>query len=93
MSCVQSAKVRQAMTVKELIEHLQTLPQDYLVVYQRYSDLTKLEASDILVAHACDRSVVQHHNQPDLVREYREHEWNRKLLTPHFLDAVIFPGN
>lgn len=58
------------MTVAELIEHLKTLPQGYLVVYRCGSDMAELETHEIRV----DRGV-RHHNLPDTVRDYRESEW------------------
>ena len=84
------------MTVKELVEHLQTMPQDYLVVYRACSDCTKLEADDINVYSAEQKKVVQHHNMPDRVMDYSEWQYEPKgKLTnePKFLDVVMFPGN
>lgn len=41
------------MTVKELIEILQTKPQDLQVIYAVYSEFCLLEARDIDVQWAC----------------------------------------
>lgn len=81
------------MTVRELIAHLQTLPQDYLVAYQCCSDSAKLEAEEITVIHATDKRVIQHHNMPDMIRDYREWEHHKSGPIPHFIDVVMFPGN
>lgn len=40
------------MTVKELINHLETLPQEYEVVYDRYSERVLLEKDEIEIITA-----------------------------------------
>lgn len=41
------------MTVKELIEFLQTQPQDLQVIYQCYSEACLLEKEDINIVERC----------------------------------------
>lgn len=41
------------MTVKELIELLQSKPQDLPVVYSKYSEYCLLEAGDVTVDNLC----------------------------------------
>lgn len=43
----------QPMTVKDLIEHLQAMPQDLPVIYQRYSEYRLLDKRDISVEEQC----------------------------------------
>ncbi len=87
------------MTVRELIKHLETLPQDYLVVYKCCSDYTKMDADEVIILNAEDKEIVQHHNIPDQVRSYRSTEYAKKYegmpknSEPKFLDCVVFPGN
>lgn len=88
------------MTVRELIEHLQTLPQDYVVGYCCCSDTSLMDADEICVCHAADKKVVKHHNMPGCVRDYREWEWEKQVpggpkpgMVPEFVDIVVFPGN
>src|SRR5579859_3403789 len=66
------------MTVAELIEHLETLPQDYLVVYRSCSDMNVLEANQIEITRG-----VKHHNLPDTVRDYNEWEWRPGTMVWH----------
>jgi hypothetical protein len=42
------------MTVRELIEFLQTQPQDMLVAYQIYSENCLLEVKDITIERCCE---------------------------------------
>lgn len=42
------------MTVKELIEILQTHPQDLQVVFMCYSEWCLMEANNIKVRHLCE---------------------------------------
>lgn len=42
------------MTVAELIEYLQTQPQDMQVAYDVYSEHCLLEAGDIRLCQACE---------------------------------------
>ena len=81
------------MTVKELIEYLQTLPQDHLVIYKMCSDYSVLEPQDIEVVGKETRKVVKHHNMPGRVRQWRDYENKDGAITPEFIDTVIFPGN
>ena len=87
------------MTVKELIEHLQTFPQEFQVAYRCCSDSAKLEADDVYVILATDKKVVQHHNMKDRIRDYNPSDYgNSKYascagLQPDFISVVMFPGN
>lgn len=42
------------MTVKELIELLQSQPQELQVVYSKFSEYCLLEASDVVVDNLCE---------------------------------------
>lgn len=42
------------MTVKELIEFLQTQPQDLQVIYNLYSEYCLLETRDIVIEECCE---------------------------------------
>ena len=67
------------MTVKELIELLQTKPQDLLVAYDLYSEQVLLEADDIRIKTLCEP-------RPDgWVHDKRPDKPTREYL--------IFPGN
>jgi hypothetical protein len=72
------------MTVKELIEHLKTFPEDLPVLYAIYSDNKMLEAEDIKIAK---------------FMEYRKNDGyyprNSDSATGVFrrFEGVSFPGN
>ncbi len=55
------------MTVKELIEILQSKPQDLQVIYSKYSEFCILEASDIEIeSHGLPRNDGWvHYRRPD----------------------------
>lgn len=85
------------ITVKELIKHLKTLPQDYQVLYCLHSDYAVLDLEEIEVQHSTDKlnygTAILHHNMPGEYRSYggdREYK-GQKLPTP--ASVVIFPGN
>ncbi len=82
-----------AVTVKELIEFLQTLPQDYEVAHREYSDSSILDKERITVIHASDKEVIRHHNQHDSIRSYRSWEHDPDGEKPEFINVVMFPGN
>ncbi len=63
------------MTVKELIEHLEKLPQAHMVVVWTGSDMLELDEDQIKVERG-----VRHHNLPDTVRTYKEYEWCKPML-------------
>ena len=85
------------MTVKELIEHLQTLPQDFMVAYELHSETKLMEPDEIRVVRMADKKLVKHHNMPDWLRAYSPYEWekggSKSGLTPEFVNAIVFPGN
>lgn len=85
------------MTVKELIEHLQTLPQDYIVGYRCCSDAKQMEADEISVIHASDKKVIQHHNIHWAIRDYSPSDFGegpfKIAMEPQFISVVMFPGN
>lgn len=91
------------MTVKELIEYLQALPQDFQVAYRCCSDARKMETDDICVILASDKKVVQHHNMDDRLRDYNPQHYRPDRPQsplcpcpgekPEFVDVVMFPGN
>lgn len=85
------------MTVRELIELLQTLPPDFPVIYRSCSDYSGMEAREIAVQRATDplkgSSAILHHNRPGEYRLYNgPWEYKDKPL-PEPINAVIFPGN
>lgn len=83
------------MTVRELIEHLQTLPPDLDVIYRFCSDYSVLEAGDIDLQTSSDPltrfTAVKHHNMPGEYRAYYPIEKEDPKPTP--ANVVIFPGN
>lgn len=85
------------MKVKELIELLQTMPQESEVIYSCYSDYTVLDADTIKVQKSTDSLTygcpIPHHNMPGEFRRYvGPHEYgNLPLPTP--ANVVILPGN
>jgi hypothetical protein len=86
------------VTVKELIAHLQTCPQDYDVVYRCCSDYSGLTADEIVVQHATDElghgSVIRHHNLYGGFRRYEgPHEYRPMAPLPVPAGVVKFPGN
>lgn len=85
------------MTVRELIKHLETLPQDYTVAFDLHSEVKLMEKEEIEVVHATDKKLVKHHNMSDWLRTYYAHQWegdgSLSKMTPEFVDAVVFPGN
>ncbi len=81
------------MTVKELIDLLATLPQDFTVIYQCCSDYSVLEADSILVQKDTDElklwvSAIPHHNMTGVFRRY---DGSGVQVKPS--NVVIFPGN
>lgn len=67
------------MNVRELIEFLQTQPQDLLVVYKCYSEQLLLEADEIKIEHFCVP-------RPDgWVHDFRPDKPSQPYL--------LFPGN
>lgn len=95
------------MIVKELIELLQTMPQDAEVLYTFCSDNTPLEGSQITLyrkdgsVHGRDGELF-HKQSPHrptrwVVRDGRIHEYVANQWpadwTPQFIDVVLFPGN
>lgn len=85
------------MTVKELIEHLQTLPPDYSVVYRACSDYHVLDAVDIWVQRPdvpLERGVaIAHHNMASEYREYAGPQDYKDRPLPVPAGVVFFPGN
>lgn len=61
------------MTVKDLIELLQTFPPDLLVAYERYSEQCLLEAGDVVIKEACEPRPdgwIQHRRPDKATRQY-----------------------
>ena len=67
------------MTVAELIEFLKTQPQELTVIYQKYSEQTVLETSEIFIAEYCKP-------RPDGWIQY----WRPDMPSQKYL---VFPGN
>jgi hypothetical protein len=67
------------MTVRELIEHLKTLPGDMPVAYDRYSEQCLMEVNEITVQDLCHP---------------REDGWIQdKRPDMPTIKYVVFPGN
>lgn len=85
------------MTVRELIELLQTMPPDHQVLYGCCSGYAILKAEDIKLQNSTDTlnngMAVPHHNMPGEVRAYGHWEYGPDDVKPAPLNAVIFPGN
>ncbi len=81
------------MTVRELIKHLETLPQDFEVAYQCCSDVSAMEAIDITVHFAEEKRIIRHHNMSEGFRYYRDYEYRKVTMIPEFANIVMFPGN
>jgi hypothetical protein len=95
------------MTVKELINYLQKLPQDTVigVVYTACSDLSVLEERELVFYDKIDYEInaKQYSSTSSLrtkryvlrngqIMEYNERTWDPKE-TPNFVPILIFPGN
>lgn len=85
------------MKVKELIELLATVPQDFEIIYRYCSDYSVLDAKDIKVQRSSDAlvtgSVIAHHNMSERFRTYWQPEQGENEPLPKPLDLVILPGN
>jgi hypothetical protein len=85
------------ITVKQLIEHLQTLPQDSPVLYRCCSDWSIMELYQVVAQRASDPLVngmaVEHHNMPGKYRCYSGPLPYRDRPLPTPADVVTFPGN
>lgn len=87
------------MTVKELIEHLQSFPQDSVVgcVYLCCSDYAILEKEDLtyLPKDEITGPFGQQHKyvlRNGQITEYNRHTWDPSEV-PEFVAVVAFPGN
>ena len=75
------------MTVRELIAHLQTFPQEMGVVYACYSDLSPLRAEEVAVTKAVPKA---HY----IMRVYdNQIPTMSKKNQDGILEFVAFPGN
>jgi len=89
------------MTVRELVEWLQSLPQevqDFPIIYSYCSDYTPLETKNVRVQRSTDKlyqgSAVPHHNMPGEYRAFSPYEYEcRESEYPTPANVVIFPGN
>lgn len=81
------------MNVAELIEHLKTLPQGHLVVYQACSDMNTLQKEEISVTKVCLKCR-KWTNMKDTICPYCHLAWlATQEKVPEFVDVVMFPGN
>ena len=97
------------MTIKELIEHLQTMPQDALVIHTFCSDYDALKADDFTLMTPTEKGgIINHHGHimyckrdwladADVQHEilYLE-RWKgipKPTETPAFITAVHIRGN
>ncbi len=71
------------ITVKDLIEHLKTLPQDLGVIYKACSDYNELELKDITIVNAVDQDFYYMRSHPTMSQANKDKE--KKYL--------LFPGN
>lgn len=78
------------MNVRELIEHLQTLPQELEVIYSYHSDYEVLRAEDIEHCEARGKSTVLRGGR--YAHTYPGYQWPPGEQ-PVYVDVVIFPGN
>lgn len=86
------------MTIKELIEHLQTFPQDAesVCLYRAYSDYSILDA-DQITYHPVGGTSMAREDQRYVKRNgqimlYNPRTWD-KAEVPVFVAIVAFPGN
>lgn len=77
------------MTVKELVEKLQTFPQDAVVLYRAWSELNAMDDDDVWLAKPEEKLVVRRNG---MYMGYHHHHWPKEE-TPEFVEAVCFPGN
>lgn len=83
------------MVVKELIELLQTMPQDALVITTIYSDYAEVERDHISLKVPKDgEGLIVHHGH---VMHLEKNWWPKPLgerpENPKFITAVHFAGN
>ncbi len=90
------------MTGRELIAHLQSLPEDALdfeVIYQCCSDYSRLTAGQITVVRETDDleygMPIHHHNMPGEYRRYTSMwEYGKGTVSlPKPANTIVFPGN
>lgn len=67
------------MNIKELIEHLQTFPQDMEVAYEKYSEQCILTKEDVGIALRC------HAREDGWIENFRKDKPSKEYL--------LFPGN
>lgn len=79
------------MTVRELIEHLGTLPADAEVIYRYHSEYAELETGDIDLHRAEDGKIEYRAEQGYCYYRcnWRPSDWPK----PEFRTVVVFPGN
>jgi hypothetical protein len=78
------------MTVRELIKHLHTLPQDVDVIYRYHSEYEKLDEDFIKLHVAGDKEI---HYRPEQGYCTFHSYWCPKDFVPDFRTVVVFPGN
>lgn len=85
------------MTVRELIEVLKTMPQDFPVIYRNCSDYSNMEPEQLQIQRSTDSldyaSAIHHHNMLGEFRRYTGPREYGNLPLPTPADVVIFPGN
>lgn len=86
-----TGRVAKKMTVKELIDHLGTMPQDAIVLYKQYSDFSVLEAEEIELILARSGGAFKRNglykSSEDWSDKNKEDPGNEPVT------VVVFPGN
>lgn len=91
-----------AVKVSELIAHLQTLPQDAVVLYRCMSDYAELENEFIDLKKGKKGKIICHHGHYMQAEEhwfdpnypgYPYGKPNDLPSAPKYVTAVVFPGN